>query len=229
MSTHTRLLLVAVLCLELLPTQAASQGTLWERNYTAGRKAYRQGRHAEAEKQLLAALQEAEKFVPEDPRLVRNLNSLATLYIKLGNYAEAVTFIRRSLVIQEKVPGPEHPNLATTLHNLATLYRFQGKYAEAEPLYLRSLAIREKALGLEHLNVAISLENYADLLRKTNRNDEAAEMEARAKAIRANHSRRIRRNELDRALLKPLFMDQSAQLNPYPPALPTTTVTIAVQ
>ncbi len=68
MSTHIRLLLVAVLCLELLPTQAASQGTLWERNYTAGRKAYRQGRNAEAEKQLLAALQEAEKFVPEDPR-----------------------------------------------------------------------------------------------------------------------------------------------------------------
>ncbi len=184
MSTHTRLLLVAVLCLELLPTQAASQGTLWERNYTAGRKAYRQGRVAAAEKQLLAALQEAEKFVPVDPRLVRNLNSLATLYIKLGNYAEAVPFIRRSLVIQEKVPGPEHPNLATTLHNLATLYRFQGKYAEAEPLYIRSLAIREKALGLEHLNVVISLENYADLLRKTNRNDEAAEMEARAMAIR---------------------------------------------
>ncbi len=188
MSTHIRLSLLGVLCLVLVSTQAPAQDTLWERYYTAGRKAYRQGRVAEAEKQLLAALQEAEKFVPEDPRLVRNLNSLATLYIKLGNYAEAVTFIRRSLVIQEKVPGPEHPNLATTLNNLATLYRFQGKYSEAEPLYIRSLAIREKALGVEHLNVAISLENYADLLRKTNRNDEAAEMEARAQAIREKNA-----------------------------------------
>ena len=184
MNTRIRLSLVAVLCLVLVSTQASAQDTLWERYYTAGRQAYRQGRDAEAEKQLLAALQEAEKFLPEDPRLVRNLNSLATLYIKLSSYARATTLIRRSLVIQEQVPGPEHPNLATTLNNLATLYRFQGKYAEAEPLYIRSLAIREKVLGPEHLNVAISLENYADLLRKTNRNDEAAEMEARAKAIR---------------------------------------------
>ena len=192
MDTHTRLSLVGVFCLVLTSTQASAQDTLWERYYTAGRKAYRQGRNAEAEKKLLAALQEAEKFVPEDPRLVRNLNSLATLYIKLGNYAESVTFIRRSLVIQEKVPGPAHPNLATTLNNLATLYRFQGKYAEAEPLYIRSLAIREKALGLEHLNVAISLENYADLLRKTNREGEAAKMEARAQAIRAKQSEQNR-------------------------------------
>ncbi len=176
----------------LVSTQASAQDTLWERYYTAGRKAYRQGRVAEAEKQLLAALQEAEKFVPVDPRLVRNLNSLATLYIKLGNYAESVTFIRRSLVIQEKVPGPAHPNLATTLNNLATLYRFQGKYAEAEPLYIRSLAIREKALGLEHLNVATSLENYAKLLRETNREGEAAKMEARAQAIRAKQSEQDR-------------------------------------
>ncbi len=188
MSTQIRLSLLGVLCLMLVSEQASAQDTLWERYFTAGRKAYRQGRNDEAEKQLLAALQEAEKFVPEDPRLVRNLNSLATLYIKLGNYAESVSFIQRSLVIQEKVPGPAHPNLATTLNNLATLYRFQGKYAEAEPLYIRSLAIREKTLGLEHLNVAISLENYADLLRKTNRESEAAKMEARAKAIREKNA-----------------------------------------
>ena len=189
MNTRLRLSLVAVLCLVWVFTQASAQDMLWESYYTAGRKAYQQGRDAEAEKHLLAALQEAEKFLPEDSRLVRNLNSLAMLYIKLGSYARAVTFIRRSLVIQEKVPGPVHPNLATTLNNLATLYRLQGKYAEAEPLYIRSLAIREKVLGLEHLNVAISLENYADLLRKTNRNDEAAEMEARAKAIRGKKAR----------------------------------------
>ena len=188
MSTHIRFSLVGVLCVVLVATHALTQDNLWETYIRAGIEAYQQGNYAEAEKQLLVARQEAEKFGPEDPRLVRNLNSLATLYIKLGNYAESVTFIRRSLVIQEKVPGPAHPNLATTLNNLATLYRFQGKYAEAEPLYIRSLAIREKALGLEHLNVAISLENYAKLLRKTNRNDEAAEMEARAKAIRTNHS-----------------------------------------
>ena len=190
MSTHIRLSLVGVLFLVLASTQASAQDTLWERYYTAGRKAYRQGRNAEAEKQLLAALQEAEKFVPEDSRLVRNLNSLATLYIKLGNYAESVTFIRRSLVIQEKVPGPAHPNLATTLNNLATLYRFQGKYTE--PLFKRSLEIWEKALGPEHPQVALSLASYADLLRKTGLEAEAEEMDTRAQAIRAKQSEQDR-------------------------------------
>ena len=178
--------LVVFLCLALLG--ASAQNTLWDRYNAAGMQAYQQGNYAEAEKQLSAALREAEKFGPQDPRLATSLNNLAGLYQTQGKYAEAEPLHRRSLAIVEKALGPEHPAVATSLNNLAGLYSDQGKYAEAEPLYKRSLAILEKALGPEHPNVAQSLENYAALLRKMGRNDEAAKMEARAKTIRAQHA-----------------------------------------
>ena len=174
--------LAAFLCSALLG--ACARDTPWDRYNTAGGQAYEQGNYAEAEKQWSAALPEAEKFGPQDPRLATSLNNLAALYRAQGKYAQAEPLYRRSLAIREKALGPEHPDVAGSLNNLAALYRAQGKYAEAEPFYRRSLTIWEKALGPEHPAVAQSLENYAALLRKMGREEEAAEMEARAKAIR---------------------------------------------
>lgn len=41
------------------------------------------------------------------------------LPVEQGNYAEAESFYRRSLSIQEKVWGVEHPNVASDINNLA--------------------------------------------------------------------------------------------------------------
>ena len=168
---------------------APNQGAKWESYITAAQQAYQQADYAEAEKQLEAALTEAEAFGPDDVRLATSLNNLAELYRIQGKYAEAEPLNKRSLVIDEKALGPEHPAVATSLNNLALIYDAQGRYGEAEPLYKRALAIWEKALGPEHPDVATSLENYADLLRKTGRVSEAKEMEARAKAIRAKYAK----------------------------------------
>ena len=46
----------------------STQTRLWESYNQAGSDAYEQGNYAEAEKQFLAALQEAENFGPEGPR-----------------------------------------------------------------------------------------------------------------------------------------------------------------
>ena len=161
MSTHVRLSLVGVLCVMLVSALCIgcgqSAGSPWESYIQAGEAAYQQGNYAEAEKQFLAALQEAENFGPEDPRLATSLNNLANLYEAQGKYTEAEPLYQRALTIYEKALGPEHPNVATSLNNLAVLYEAQGKYTEAEPLYQRSLAIREKALGPEDPNVAASI------------------------------------------------------------------------
>ena len=145
-----RLSPVGVLCVVLVATYAPAQENLWEAYKEAADESYQQGNYAEAEKQWLAALQEAENFGPEDPRLATSLNNLAVLYRAQAKYAEAEPLYQRALAIQEKVLGPEHPDVANSLNNLAFLYGAQGKYAEAEPLYQRSLAIWEKALGPEH-------------------------------------------------------------------------------
>jgi len=181
-------LLVIALCLFLLLT-AACQRTDWESNIAAGEKAFQQGRYADAAKLFLVALEQAEEFGLQDPRLATSLNNLAELYRVQGKYAETEPLYKWSLAIREKVLGPEHPDVGESLNNLALLYQTQGKYDEAEPLYKRSLSIWKMALGPEHPHVATSLENYAALLRKMNREAEAVEMEALAKAIRAKHAR----------------------------------------
>ncbi len=148
----TKWLLVGLVCLALWPAHASAQGGQW--NTAAGIEAYQRGDYAEAEKQFRAALNEAEGFGPQDPRLARSLNNLAELYRVQGRYAEAEPLHKRALAIREKALGPEHPDVAQSLNNLALLYPAQGKYAEAEPLHKRALAIWEKALGPEHPNVA---------------------------------------------------------------------------
>ncbi len=187
----TRWLLGGVVCLTLWGAGCTTQETRWDSIMADAVKAYQQADYAEAEKLLLAALKEAEKFGERDPRLATSLNNLAVLYNAQGKYTEAEPLYQRSLAIREKALGPEHPDVAQSLNNLAVLYNAQGRYAQAEPLYQRALAIREKALGPEHPNVATVLENYAALLHKLNRDAEADKMEARAQAIRAKHAQEI--------------------------------------
>ena len=81
---------------------APNQGAEWESYITAAQQAYQQADYAEAEKQLEAALKEAEAFGPDDVRLATSLNNLALLYKAQGRYAEAEPLYKRALAINEK-------------------------------------------------------------------------------------------------------------------------------
>ncbi len=59
---------------------APNQGAKWESYIAAAQQAYQQADYAEAEKQLEAALKEAEAFGPDDVRLATSLNNLALIY-----------------------------------------------------------------------------------------------------------------------------------------------------
>lgn len=166
-------------------TDSSDPSARWEKESAKASEAFQEGRYAEAETLLTAALKEAESFETEDPRLVVTLNNLARLYDDQKKYAEAESLYRRILAIDEKTLGPDNPNMATTLYRLATLKQAQGKYAEAEPFYQRALAIRERVLEPGHPDVIMILESYAAFLRETNRADKAAQLtETRAKAHR---------------------------------------------
>jgi len=110
----------------------------------AATAAYQQANYGEVEKQLSAALQEAEKFGPEDPRLAASLNNLAVLYNAQGKYVEAEPLHQRALTIVEKALGPEHPNMAESLKNYADLLRKTGREDEAASMEARAEAIRAK-------------------------------------------------------------------------------------
>ncbi|MCZ6753169.1 MAG: tetratricopeptide repeat protein, partial [Acidobacteria bacterium] len=115
-----------------------------ERYNQAGMEAYQQANYAEAEKQWSSALQEAEKFGPEDPRLATSLNNLAALYLAQGKYGETEPLLQRALAIVEKALGPEHPEVATSLENYADLLRKMGREDEAAKMEARAQAIRAK-------------------------------------------------------------------------------------
>jgi tetratricopeptide (TPR) repeat protein len=166
----------------------------WEELNKAGLAAYGEKDYAEAEKQLLAALGEAEKFAIDDTRLTLSLNNLTEIYRVQAKYVDAEPYIKRSLENAEKIYGPEHSNVAANLNNLAGNYRAQGMYTEAEPLSKRALDIWEKTLGPENPLVQFALESYADLLRKMGRDAEAESYDARIKQGEANHAMVNREN-----------------------------------
>ncbi len=147
MTRRTRLSLVGVLCLVFVSTQACTQANRWETYNDTGRAAYQQGNYPEAEKQWVAALEEAESFGPEDPRLPESVNNLAVLYQVIGQYAEAEPLYQRALAIWEKALGPEHLNVATSLENYANLLRKTGREEEAAELETRAQAIRAQQRG----------------------------------------------------------------------------------
>ena len=187
MKNHKTLpILLAVAFLLSLSTCVSDQDTLedtWDSYIDEGSKAYSEQDFVEAEKQYVAALKEAEKFGPQDSRLITSLDALASVYEAQQKWVEAEPLYQRTLALQENLLGLEHPDVADNLNNLAIVYKAQGKYSEAEALYTRELAIWENVLGPEHLKVATTMENYASLLRLMNRKDEADLLGARAKAI----------------------------------------------
>ncbi len=166
----------------------------WEDYNQAGLAAYGKKDYAEAEKQLAAALKEAEKFPLGDFRLTLSLNNLIEIYRVQAKYAEAEPYIKRSLEIAEKIYGPENLNVAAHLNNLAGNYRDRGIYAEAEPLSRHALDIWEKTFGRDHPLVIFALKNYAELLRKMGRDAEAGSYEARIKPNQPHHARVNREN-----------------------------------
>ncbi len=145
MTKHkTRWLLVGLVCLALWPAHASAQGGQWNTLNAAGIEAYQQGNYPEAEKQLAAAVKEAERFGPQDPRLATSINNLAGLHLVQGKYAEAEPLFKRALTIGEKALGPEHPDVATALENYADLLRETGRGTEAAKMEARAEAIRVK-------------------------------------------------------------------------------------
>lgn len=166
--------------------QDTLRDTLWDSYIDEGSKAYSEQDFVEAEKQYVAALKEAEKFGPQDSRLITSLDSLASVYEAQRKWVEAEPLHQRTLAIQENLLGLEHPDVADNLNNLALVYKAQGKYSEAEPLYKRALAIREKAHGPDHPDVVDGLENLAMVYKTEGKYVEAEALYKRALAIWEN-------------------------------------------
>lgn len=166
-------------------TGSSDPASDWERDHAKGLEARQAGRYAEAESRLAAALKAAERFKPDDPRLLTTLTDLIDLYNTQAKHNEIEPLLRRVLTVTEQTQGQGHPQTAGVLHKLAKLNHRLGKYGEAESFYRRALAIDDTALGPTHPDTLVLVHEYAALLRETNRADEADTfLAARAKTTK---------------------------------------------
>jgi hypothetical protein len=89
---------------------------------------------------------------PRHPDMASILNTLASLYVSLGDYAEAEPLAQRALPVMEEVTGGLDIAVirVQSLCTQVGVYRAQGRYSEAETLNLRALAVFERVYGPEH-------------------------------------------------------------------------------
>jgi tetratricopeptide (TPR) repeat protein len=140
---------------------ASAQETLWNTWRNGGLQALQEGRLADAERLLIAALEQAEKYGAEDLRVADAANDLAVVYATAGRATEAELLFQRALMIGEKGLGADHPGVGATVQNLGILYATQQKYREAEPLLKRALEINLKRYGVNHTRTALTLKTLS--------------------------------------------------------------------
>jgi len=155
----------------------------WQDYRRSGKLALEQGNYVEAERSWLQALAEAKRFGTDNPRRIRSLLDLATLYQSQGRYPDAQPLYLEALEISEKTAGQDNSKLAVILNNLGTNYSAQRRHWDAEVTYRRALSIAFNAYGPYHASVATAVNNMAELYREQGRYGQAEPLYRYALAI----------------------------------------------
>ena len=71
-----------------------------------------------------------QKLPPHHPKLAKLYNNLGLWLMKKGEHEAAVTRLRQSMDIKEKVYGSAHPQLATTMNNIGSAMIRSGNQAD---------------------------------------------------------------------------------------------------
>ena len=119
---------------------AFAGSTSWEDLTQAGWESATNGNLPMAERKLLAALEEAEKFDQTDPRLTESLQNLALLYEKLKQFDKAETLYSRELKLVEPL-GDSYKDTLSILTALGRVSEARHNYRQAEHYFRRAQAI----------------------------------------------------------------------------------------
>jgi tetratricopeptide (TPR) repeat protein len=113
------------------------------------------GDYAEAERELLVALELAEsRFGAWSIEAAGALNALGMTYKYWGRFDDGRQVYERALAILVRAFGDEHVDVATVHHNLGGLEHARRDFAAAEPHARRSVELRRRALWGDHLATA---------------------------------------------------------------------------
>jgi tetratricopeptide (TPR) repeat protein len=126
-----------------------------------------QWRHAEAEPYLRDAVAGADAALRQrEPEIVAtSYNSLAVNLSHQRRWAEAETFLRRSLEIATQSLPAGHPGVLTAYGNLAANLASQGKAEGAALMYRQIIFLLERTPGASQVALAGAYNNMAALMR----------------------------------------------------------------
>ncbi len=88
---------IGLLCLILSVGEALGQQELWDKHMQVAKEAYAKSKYLETEQHVLAAIEAAEMFPPEDPRAGSSIDLLAHVYQATGRYKDAESRFKDAL------------------------------------------------------------------------------------------------------------------------------------
>jgi len=130
---------------------------------------------------------EIEQGLLEQPLTrARLMETMGTVYRKLGLYASAEPLLKRALEIRQTSLGAEDLQVAESLNNLAVLREQKGEYDEAERLAQGGLEIRQKKLPPNDIDIAESFHELGRINTRKVKYAMALDLYSKALAIREN-------------------------------------------
>jgi len=136
---------------------------------------------------------EIEQGLQEQPLTrARLMDTIGTVYMKLGLFSDADALLRRALELREELLDANDPQVAESLASLSLLLEQRGDFKEAEQIAVRALDIRERTLPPDHPDIATSLHGLALIYYRQVKLKEAEHLykrslELREKVFGSNH------------------------------------------
>jgi tetratricopeptide (TPR) repeat protein len=134
--------LTAGLVIAAATTLAFAQDAAWSDLRKKSSQLYMSGDREGALAMESKALAIAEKSSPTDPRILKSLRMMGTIYSLTGRHAMAIPLYERGVALHDK--GVTDPMIRATFTDLAAAYRAVGRDADAKKIAARSEAEKNK-------------------------------------------------------------------------------------
>ncbi|OCL04484.1 hypothetical protein AOQ84DRAFT_225906 [Glonium stellatum] len=113
-----------------------------------------EGRHYEAEKPLLQAVEMSKRMRGTEHRdTLNHMENLAYAFLNQGRWKEAEELQVQVVEARIRVLGQEHLDTLCSTGNLAVTFLSQGRWKEAEELQVQVMETRIRVLGQEHPDI----------------------------------------------------------------------------
>ncbi|MBX9670532.1 MAG: tetratricopeptide repeat protein [Candidatus Obscuribacterales bacterium] len=147
--------------------RAASERDIrWKKFVAETERLFKEENYNDAERAGLRALEIAESYRRDDPRLGITLELLSRIYYHNSKFQYGAPVIMRLLQLYRRCLGQDHLDTGTVTHNAALLYHAWRKPDEAGVFYQQAMYIKSAKLGLEHQEVEAIRDDYAAYLKE---------------------------------------------------------------